>query len=117
MAVNHAVLSLYAGENRGCGVPAIVGPGEAAGPTVGSREGGASEAHRPLLRPAPKTGQFDIWKTTLRHEVLARVTSFVTARCADELGACGVDVAGKILTEFVDGGNLAGTGAGSYKLD
>jgi geranylgeranyl diphosphate synthase type I len=53
---------------------------------------------------APKTGQFDIWKTTLRHEVLARVTSFVTARCADELGACGVDVAGKILTEFVDGG-------------
>ncbi|BAX91697.1 polyprenyl synthetase [Mycobacterium shigaense] len=33
-----------------------------------------------------------------------RVGAFVQARCADELGACGVDVAGSILTQFVGGG-------------
>jgi geranylgeranyl diphosphate synthase type I len=36
--------------------------------------------------------------------VLSRVADFVTARCAAELGACGIDVAGDILLEFVDGG-------------
>ncbi|SPM37707.1 Geranylgeranyl pyrophosphate synthase, partial [Mycobacterium rhizamassiliense] len=53
---------------------------------------------------APTAGQFDTWKTALREQVLSRVVAFVTARCADELGACGVDVAGNILSEFVDGG-------------
>jgi geranylgeranyl diphosphate synthase type I len=53
---------------------------------------------------SPNASQFDAWKTTFRLEVLDRVTAFVTSRCADELGPCGVDVAGKILTEFVDGG-------------
>lgn len=53
---------------------------------------------------SPAVGQFDTWKTVVRQEVLARVAAFVTHRCADELGACGVDVAGDILTEFVNGG-------------
>jgi geranylgeranyl diphosphate synthase, type I len=50
------------------------------------------------------TEQFDSWQQGLRRAVLARVTDFVAARCADELGACGVDVAGDILTKFIDGG-------------
>nr|WP_240430743.1 polyprenyl synthetase family protein [Mycobacterium shigaense]MEA1124756.1 polyprenyl synthetase family protein [Mycobacterium shigaense] len=52
----------------------------------------------------PAVGQFDTWKAALRQEVLVRVGAFVQARCADELGACGVDVAGSILTQFVGGG-------------
>lgn len=52
----------------------------------------------------PAVGQFDTWKTVVRQEVLARVTAFVTDRCAAELGACGVDVAGEVLTKFVNGG-------------
>lgn len=62
----------------------------------------AEAVSSPAASPSP--GQFDTWKTTFRREVLDRVTAFVTSRCAEELGPCGVDVAGKILTEFVDGG-------------
>jgi geranylgeranyl diphosphate synthase type I len=40
----------------------------------------------------------------MRRAVLSHVGEFVAARCADALGACGVDVAGDILTEFVNGG-------------
>ena len=40
----------------------------------------------------------------LRRAILACVADFVAARCADEMGACGVDVAGDILSTFVDGG-------------
>lgn len=52
----------------------------------------------------PAAGQLDSWRTGVRSAVLSRVTEFVAARCADELGACGVDVAGDILLAFVDGG-------------
>lgn len=52
----------------------------------------------------PPIDQFDTWRTGLREEVLADVAEFVSARCADELGDCGVDVAGNILLEFVKGG-------------
>jgi geranylgeranyl diphosphate synthase type I len=48
--------------------------------------------------------QFDTWRTGLRRAVLSHVADFVAARCADALGACGVDVAGEILMEFVNGG-------------
>ncbi|MGO8939265.1 MAG: polyprenyl synthetase family protein [Mycobacterium sp.] len=41
---------------------------------------------------------------SFRRAVLDRVADFVATRCADELGACGVDVAGDILMKFVDGG-------------
>jgi geranylgeranyl diphosphate synthase type I len=40
----------------------------------------------------------------VQRAVLGHVAEFVAARCADALGACGVDVAGDILTEFVNGG-------------
>ena len=52
----------------------------------------------------PDVDQFDTWRTSLRRAVLAHVAKFVADRCADALGACGVDVAGDILLEFVDGG-------------
>lgn len=51
-----------------------------------------------------ETDQFDAWHMGLRRAVLDRVADFVAARCAAELGSCGVDVAGDILTKFVDGG-------------
>jgi geranylgeranyl diphosphate synthase type I len=49
-------------------------------------------------------GQFDGWQSGFRRAVLARVADFAAARCEDELGACGVEVAGDILTTFIDGG-------------
>lgn len=49
-------------------------------------------------------GQLDSWRTGLRSAALSRVAEFVAPRCADELGACGVDVAGDILLQFVAGG-------------
>jgi geranylgeranyl diphosphate synthase type I len=64
------------------------------------RQPGAADGPAPLSA----VGRFDTWQTALRQEILSRIADFVTARCAEELGACGVDVAGKILTEFVDGG-------------
>jgi geranylgeranyl diphosphate synthase, type I len=48
--------------------------------------------------------QFDSWQTSFRRAVLDRVADFVAAKCADELWACGVDVAGDILAKFIDGG-------------
>jgi geranylgeranyl diphosphate synthase type I len=52
----------------------------------------------------PLDDEFDSWRRSLRRSVLAEVAAFVSARCADELGDCGVDVAGEILLNFVDGG-------------
>ncbi len=52
----------------------------------------------------PATDTFDNWRTSLRGAVLAQVEAFVSARCADTLGDCGVDAAGEILLEFVKGG-------------
>jgi geranylgeranyl diphosphate synthase type I len=54
--------------------------------------------------PLPDAGQLDAWRTGVRSAALSRVAEFVTPRCADELGACGVDVAGEILLQFVAGG-------------
>ena len=63
-----------------------------------------AEAARTGPPSLPGAGNLDTWRTGLRRAVLSRVAGFVAARCADELGACGVDVAGEILTEFVKGG-------------
>ncbi|MGO9154730.1 polyprenyl synthetase family protein [Mycobacterium sp.] len=52
----------------------------------------------------PTTDQFDTWRTGVRRAVLAEIAEFVSARCADTLGECGVDAAGEILMEFVEGG-------------
>ncbi|BBZ38354.1 polyprenyl synthetase [Mycobacterium conspicuum] len=49
-------------------------------------------------------GRFDSWRSGFRRAVLARVADFAAERCEDELGACGVEVAGDILTTFIDGG-------------
>lgn len=56
----------------------------------------------PAALPGPE--HMDAWRGFLRQEVLDRVAEFVARRCAEALGACGVDVAGDILAEFVDGG-------------
>jgi geranylgeranyl diphosphate synthase type I len=60
-----------------------------------------AEASSPGL---PGAGQFDSWQTSFRQAVLGRVADFVAVKCADELWACGVDVAADILVNFVDGG-------------
>lgn len=52
----------------------------------------------------PAIDQFDSWRADVRHTVLAQVTEFIAARCTDTLADCGVDAAGDILLEFVDGG-------------
>ncbi|ORV92080.1 polyprenyl synthetase [Mycobacterium interjectum] len=63
-----------------------------------------AEAVRPGPPSLSDADQFDAWRTGMRRAVLSHVGEFVAARCADALGACGVDVAGDILTEFVNGG-------------
>lgn len=55
-------------------------------------------------RDLPAIDQFDSWRTDLRRTVLAQVTEFIAARCADTLSDCGVDAAGETLLEFVNGG-------------
>jgi geranylgeranyl diphosphate synthase type I len=50
------------------------------------------------------SGQWEGWRTGFRRAVLSEVSEYVAARCADELGACGVEVARDILVEFVGGG-------------
>ncbi|MEY8017319.1 polyprenyl synthetase family protein [Mycobacterium sp. HUMS_12744610] len=52
----------------------------------------------------PDITQLDSWRAWLRRAVLTAVTDFVTDRCDEELGSAGVDVAGEILLEFLDGG-------------
>lgn len=52
----------------------------------------------------PPADQLDAWRAGLRQAVLSRVVEFVADRCVEALGPCGVDVAGDILMEFVDGG-------------
>jgi geranylgeranyl diphosphate synthase type I len=52
----------------------------------------------------PMVGQFDSWRTDVRRAILAQITEFIAARCADTLAHCGVDAAGETLMEFVDGG-------------
>src|ERR1700742_1702465 len=58
-------------------------------------------AARPILPCLPGPDHWDSWRTDLRLTVLAKVADFVSERCAEALGACGVDVAGDILLEFV----------------
>lgn len=53
---------------------------------------------------APGIAQLDAWRTGLRQAVLAAVTDFVTERCAEELPPSGIDVAGAVLLQFLDGG-------------
>ena len=63
-----------------------------------------AETARTSAAYLPGVDQFDSWREEFRRSVLAEVADFVSARCADELGDCGVDVAGEILLEFVEGG-------------
>ncbi len=63
-----------------------------------------TEAARHTPAPPPIPDLSGAWRTGLRRTVLSRVSEFVADRCADALGACGADVAGDILIEFVDGG-------------
>lgn len=56
------------------------------------------------VAPLPDPGQLVAWRHGVRQAVLAEVAQFVAARCAADLGACGVDVAGQVLTEFVQDG-------------
>lgn len=63
-----------------------------------------AEAVRKSPPSLPDADRFDTWRTGVRRAVLSHVADFVAARCDDALGACGVDVAGDILLEFVDGG-------------
>ncbi|QLL09039.1 polyprenyl synthetase family protein [Mycobacterium vicinigordonae] len=58
----------------------------------------------PAAGRVPIPEQFDSWRLSLRGAVLDEVAQFVSARCADEMGGCGVDVAGDVLLEFVRGG-------------
>jgi geranylgeranyl diphosphate synthase type I len=48
--------------------------------------------------------QFDVWRLGLRRKVLGHVTEFVAERCAAELDESGVEIAGDVLVNFVNGG-------------
>ncbi|TDK99817.1 polyprenyl synthetase family protein [Mycobacterium paragordonae] len=63
-----------------------------------------AEAARKGPAALSATDQFDDWRISLRRAVLAEVEAFVSARCTDTLGDCGVDAAGEVLLEFVKGG-------------
>ncbi|WP_407662880.1 polyprenyl synthetase family protein [Mycobacterium tilburgii] len=52
----------------------------------------------------PDPGQLGAWRQGVRQAVLTKVARSDAARCGADLGACGVDVAGEVLTEFVKDG-------------
>ena len=54
--------------------------------------------------PWSDPAQFDVWRIELRREVLTYVTEFVADRCAADLDASGMEIAGDILVNFVAGG-------------
>jgi geranylgeranyl diphosphate synthase type I len=47
---------------------------------------------------------FEVWRNDLRGKVLTYLNEFVSGRCVAELAESGVEAAGDILVEFVDGG-------------
>ena len=49
-------------------------------------------------------GGFENWRLSLRRAVLSHLGDFVAARCAAELAAAGVELAGDVLIDFVSGG-------------
>lgn len=49
-------------------------------------------------------GAFESWRSGVRNAVLASVANFVAERCATDLRGAGIDVAGEVVQEFVDGG-------------
>ncbi|OBI71305.1 polyprenyl synthetase [Mycobacterium sp. E740] len=57
---------------------------------------------------APEKGllntAFPVWRAAVRRAVLRSLADFVTTRCADDLGAAGVDIAIDVLQGFVDSG-------------
>ena len=55
-------------------------------------------------RPWSDPAAFSTWRNDLRAKVLKHLNEFVSGRCAAELAESGVEVAGDILLEFVDGG-------------
>jgi geranylgeranyl diphosphate synthase type I len=59
-----------------------------------------------LAPPASLTGHADFatWRNELCTAVRAAVVDFVTDRCAAQLGGAGVDIAGDVLLEFINGG-------------
>jgi geranylgeranyl diphosphate synthase, type I len=62
-----------------------------------------------LSRPAAPSNEqlnesFETWRASVVGAVLGAVRAFVTERCAQELGGTGVDFAGHVLLDFVDGG-------------
>lgn len=63
--------------------------------------GGASAAGRAL---APPGAEFEIWRNGLRRRALAHVADFVESRCVPQLERTGIDIAGDVLVDFVDGG-------------
>jgi geranylgeranyl diphosphate synthase type I len=52
----------------------------------------------------PIAGGFDNWRLSLRQAVLANIAAFVSARCAADLAEAGVEAAGDILMDFLNGG-------------
>ena len=52
----------------------------------------------------PIAGGFENWPPNLRQAVLSDIADFVAARCAADLDAAGVEVAGDVLMDFVSGG-------------
>jgi geranylgeranyl diphosphate synthase type I len=62
------------------------------------------ETARPDIDRVADIAEFDAWRAGVRRTVLERLSDYVSARSADTLGHCGVDTAGDILLEFVDGG-------------
>lgn len=52
----------------------------------------------------PNADQLHNWRTDLRRAVLLKLAEFIETRCAEQLGACGVDVAADILMDFVSDG-------------
>lgn len=63
--------------------------------------GGASAAGRAL---APPGAEFEIWRNGLRRRALEHVADFVDSRCVPQLERTGIDIAGDVLVDFVDGG-------------
>jgi geranylgeranyl diphosphate synthase, type I len=95
----------------GCGVRQHEGVSfeQAAGQEFGNAADARTDDRSSLpvvkLTAIPATaGGFETWRLGLRRAVLTSIAEFVAVRCAAELAAAGVELAGDILMDFVSGG-------------
>jgi geranylgeranyl diphosphate synthase, type I len=61
-------------------------------------------AARPVLHAIRNEAETQQWRDAVRRETVDALNDFVSARCAEVLAGCGVDIAADVLSQYLGGG-------------